>query len=175
MNMLLLRGIVLAAVLGILTAGYFGWRVEQRGIGAAAQKIADQRDVDAIKAQAAQKLQTASKEREIVEEALRVAVRNREDADAANQKTVVALGRKLAAMGVLRDPYAQASGCGGGGGSPATAVASGAGNSARDGAEATGLLSEQLTAFLQQQADEADIVNLAYISCRADLLSLKGD
>jgi len=173
-NMLLIRGLVLAAILGILTAGYFGWRAEQRGIGAAAQKIVDQREVDKIKAEAALALAAAVKGKDTAEEALRLAVRKQEDTDAKNQKTVVEFRRKLAAVGVLRDPYAKASGCGSGSSGPATAVAAASSPGAIDGAETAGVLSKELAGFLQQQADEADTVNLAYISCRADLLGLKG-
>lgn len=174
MSMLAIRALVLAAVIGMLTVSYFGWRAEQRSIGAAQQREIDQREVDKLKAQAALALAAAVKGKDTAEEALRVAVRTQEDKDAKNQKTVVEFRRQLAAVGVLRDPYAKASGCGGGSSGPATAVAAASSPGTSDGAEAAGVLSKELTGFLQQQADEADAVNLAYISCRADLLGLKG-
>lgn len=174
MSMLLIRGLVVAAVLGLLTAGYFGWRAEQRGIGAAAQRVVDQQEVDKLKAAAARELAAAVAGKDKAEEALRIAVRKQEDTDAKNQKTVVEFRRQLAAVGVLRDPYAKAGGCGSGSSGPTTAVAAAPSAGASNGAETTGVLSKELAGFLQQQADEADAVNLAYISCRADLLGLKG-
>lgn len=174
MSGLLIRGLVLAAVLGVLTAGYFGWRAEQRSIGAAAQKVIDQREVDKIKAEAALALAAAVKGKDTAEAALRAATAAQEEKDVANQKTIATLGRQLSALGVLRDPYAKASGCGSGSSGPATAVAAAPRPGASDVTETTGLLSKELTGFLRQQADEADAINAAYISCRADLLGLKG-
>lgn len=167
---LLLRGLVLAAVLGMLTAGYFGWREHQRAIGAQAQRIIDQQEMDKLKTEAMLKLETALKAKAEAEKKLRDAATAQGVKDAKNQNTVAELTARLGALsaagaGRLRDPN-QASGCGGGGsGSPGTATA-GSGIGASDAPQAGGLLSPQLTGLLQRLTAEADAINLAYISCR---------
>ena len=169
-NGLLLRGVILAAVLGILTAGYFGWRAEQRSIGAAAQKAIDQQEMDKLKAEAMLKLEAALKAKAEAEKKLRDAATAQGIKDAKNQNTVAGLTSRLAALtaagaGRLRDPN-QTSGCGGGGsGAPGTATA-GSGAGAGDAPQAGGLLSPQLTGLLQRLTAEADAINLAYISCK---------
>lgn len=96
--------------------------------------------------------------------------------DAQNRKAVAALSDRLRAAGGptlrLRDPF-QIGGCGGGGGSPAPQGASSAVGSGDNPAEAGGLLSAQLTGLLGRLTREADDINVAYISCRADAQSLR--
>lgn len=167
---LFLRGVILAAVLGILTAGYFGWRGHQREIGAQAQRVIDQQEVDRIKAEAMLKLEVALKAKAEAEKKLRDAATAQGVKDAKNQNTVAGLTSRLADLtaagaGRLRDPN-QTSGCGGGGsGAPGTATA-GSGAGASDAPQTGGLLSPQLTGLLQRLTAEADAINLAYISCR---------
>jgi len=167
---LMLRGVILTAVLGILTAGYFGWRGHQREIGAHAQRIIDQQEVDKIKAEAMLKLEAALKGKAEAEKKLRDAATAQGVKDAKNQNTVAGLTARLAALaaantGQLRDPI-QTSGCGSSsGGAPSTATAS-AGAGTDDASQAGGLLSPQLTGLLQRLTAEADAINLAYISCR---------
>jgi hypothetical protein len=98
-----------------------------------------------------------------------------ETADAKNTAVVADLERRLRVnagpAGRLRDP--NATGCGGGGGSPKASNPAGPSNSAADSADAGGLFSVGATALLQRLTHEADEVNLAYISCRADALSVR--
>jgi hypothetical protein len=88
--------------------------------------------------------------------------------DAGNKKTVDTLSarlRDLAVNGRLRDPHA---GRGGGSGGASGADAAGPGNRPDNGAGNSGLLSEDLTGLLGRLLVEADEINNAYISCRAD-------
>ena len=111
------------------------------------------------------------------EQTLQAFKNQQEIRDAENKRVVGALADQLraaaGAAGRLRDPNARLAGCGGGGGGTAAADPARAGGGAPDAAEAAGLLSKQLTEFLLNQAAEADQVNLAYISCRADSFNLR--
>lgn len=73
--------------------------------------------------------------------------------------------------GRLRDPNAK--GCGRGGESAASTPASGPVSGPTDPAQADGLLSAQLTGLLQRLTREADDINDAYATCRADALNLR--
>lgn len=101
------------------------------------------------------------------------ALRDQEKKDASTKTQVADLQRRLDAAvarnaGRLRDP----NGCGAPR-QPAGAAAPAAEHRAADRAEADGLLSAQLTGLLQRLAREADEVNAAYASCRADALRLR--
>lgn len=93
-----------------------------------------------------------------------------EKEDAINEKTVSILADKLRALagpaGRLRDPYQ--TGCGVGGGNAQSQSVGGTQSGQGNGAEAGWLLSPELTQFLLTKDNEADAINLAYISCRAD-------
>jgi hypothetical protein len=98
--------------------------------------------------------------------------------DANNKTTVTDYERRLRAAaghaGRLRDPNATyATGCGCGSGSAQSTNPTGAGHRADDVAEAAGLFSVGATALLQRLTREADDINLAYASCRADALSIR--
>lgn len=94
--------------------------------------------------------------------ALNVVKANQEVEDVKNAKTVQRLARQLRDAagpdGRLRDPNAVNS-CPG--------TDSGNGSGAGDGAEAGGLLSVQLSNLLEEKLQEADDINVAYISCRS--------
>jgi len=175
---LVLRGLVVAAVLGIVTTLYFSWQSHQRGIGAQAQYLEDKAVMDGLKAAAAAKLAEVTAQRDATEQVLRKLKDEQEIKDAKNKTTTAALATKLAAMsaaagGRLRDPNAE-TGCGGSGGSssrPPTATAS---DSNDDGAKTGGLLSTQLSGLLQRLNAEADEINNAYASCRATLMQEEG-
>lgn len=89
--------------------------------------------------------------------------------DVDHEKTVAALSAELrrsaGAAARLRDPHAAA--C------PAGAVAIAPGAGPDDGAQAGGLLSAELTELLQRLTREADDINNAYASCRADSISVR--
>lgn len=82
-----------------------------------------------------------------------------------------ALSRDAGGLG-LRDPNAAGCRCGGGGAEGAAPPAAGQG--AGGGAQAPGLLSVQLERLLLRLTREADDVNGAYESCRADALNVRG-
>lgn len=132
--------------------------------------------VDKQKVEAAGKLADETGKVLKIERELGAARAAQETRDAKNRKTVAGLERRLADAaaangGRLRDP--NAAGCGGSGGSAETAVAAGADDRAGDGAKTGGLLSVQLSDLLRARLRDADEINIAYASCRADSLKLR--
>jgi hypothetical protein len=168
---LLLRGLAVAALL----AGAYALErhIEQRGYDRAAAEYTAA--IQKLQAEAATTLAAETAKTRSAEQELATAKNNQELKDATHQKTIAGLSDRLRSAagpaGRLRDPNATQ--CGGSGGSPpgdpATATAAGP----TDGGEAGGLLSEQLTQFLFEQAASADELNNAYISCRADAMNVR--
>lgn len=93
------------------------------------------------------------------------ALQEKKDADAKSR--IARLQRELDALGRLRDP--NANGCGGGGGSSTPGVPQADAGGAADAAQTGGLLSAELSGLLRRLWREADEVNVAYASCRAQL------
>jgi hypothetical protein len=109
------------------------------------------------------------------EQALALLKTQREKTDATNKQTVVALSDRLAQLASsnrLRDPHATA-GCGCGGDTAPAATATAAGPGHADPAQTAGVLSAELTGLLQQLTREADEINIAYASCRADAIDMR--
>ena len=169
---LLARALALVAVLG----GLF-WvvrHIEQRGYDRA------QADCLAARAQlhaeATAILAAETDKTRLAEQALANLKNQQEMQDAANQKTVDDLSDRLrraaGPAGRLRDPNAPQ--CGPGGGAPPRDFAPTAVAGAADRAEAGGLLSEQLSGLLRRLSREADDINAAYASCKADALGVRG-
>jgi len=164
--------IVLLSILAIVSGGKQIIKAHDAGVRAE-QKELDQKEVDAVKAEARQ---TLDKERAKVAEqdqALRDMKDQQELLDDKHQEKVADLKTQLARIAGpaqrLRDPNAaKDSGCRNSGGSATkdlTATASlGSGGAAQTG----GLLSAELTRLLLQLTKEADDINNAYASCRAD-------
>jgi hypothetical protein len=94
--------------------------------------------------------------------------KRRNDSKAASQALANAASKH---GGRLRDPYSTGCRCSGASAQsqPAAAAASSEGHPA----DGSGLLSEQLTIFLREQARLADQINDAYAACRADSLSVR--
>jgi hypothetical protein len=97
-----------------------------------------------------------------------------EKKDANNQAVIDAQARRLADAaaahgGQLRDP----NGCGRGGASPEGQGGAAAGTGEEHRAEAGGLLSAQLSRLLGKLTREADNINAAYESCRADAVNVR--
>jgi hypothetical protein len=97
-----------------------------------------------------------------------------EKKDANNKATIDAQARRLADAaaahgGQLRDP----NGCGRGGASPEGQGGAAAGTGEEHRAEAGGLLSAQLSRLLGKLTREADDINAAYESCRADAVNVR--
>ncbi len=162
------------AVAALLAGAYAIERhVEQRGYNRAAAEYTAA--IQRLQAEAAATLATETAKTSSAEQALDTAKNNQELKDAAHQKTIAGLSDRLriaaGPAGRLRDPNATQ--CGGSGGSPpgdpATATAAGA----ADRAEAGRLLSEPLTELFQRLTRDADDINAAYASCRADAYTLR--
>ncbi len=157
-------------------AGMYGlWRhVEQRGY-ARAQAVYEA-EINRVKTQAAAALAQETERVLLIEQALHQSKNDQDLKDAQNRQTIAGLSDRLrSAAGPacrLRDPNAapQCRGSGGGPpGDPAPAAAAGA----ADRAQADGLLSEPLAELLQRIAREADDINAAYASCRADAYTVR--
>ena len=165
----------LATVLGLLLALLLGVRaIDQRGYQRATAEASTA--LEAQKRQAAAVLATETAKTQAAQQALRDFKTNQDIQDAKAQSTVADLSRRLRQLadqsGRLRDPHAP--GCGGSSGSAPSEAAPAASGGAADPAEAGGLLSEQLGGLLQRLAFEADTINVAYISCRADAYTVRG-
>lgn len=169
---LIWRGLALLALL----AGIYALErhIEQRGYDRARNDCAT--SLALLQASAATSLAEQTAKTLSAEQALRVANNKQDLQDATHQKTIMDLSDRLrraaGPAGRLRDP--NTSQCGGSGHSPpgdaATATAAGP----ADRAQAGGLLSEPLTELLQRLARDAEDINAAYASCRADAFTLRG-
>lgn len=165
--------LVMAALVGGTT-----WatnQLEARGEARATAKyevaLAKQRE-DAQKELDAAKLKTQE-----TESLLRESKINQEHKDAENAQVISKQRKDLAYLagtaGRLFDPNYKGPGCRDGGSGPASPDTGGAQSGNGDTTEAGGLLSEELSGLLQQQAAEADSINAAYLSCRADAFKLR--
>lgn len=156
------------------------------GLLAWTAKAIDQRGYDRARAEADAKIQkqkaeaaaTLAAETEKVRERSRfmnAMLTNQNLKDSTHEKTVADLADRLrlaaGPAGRLRDPHA--TGCGGGGGGTPAGSVSSADGGAADRTEAGGLLSAELTQLLQHLAREADAINVAYTSCRADAYTVR--
>lgn len=104
------------------------------------------------------------------------AFKNEQDLKDANHQTIItAMSTRMRGLagpaGRLRDP--NQAGCGNGGGSTPSADPTAPADRANDTAEAGGLLSAELSGLLQQRTQEADVINIAYTSCRADAFKVR--
>lgn len=133
--------------------------------------------VDAQKAEAAKLLADETEKVASAEKKLADALAAREKSDAQNKTTVAGYRSQLAAAagpsGRLRDPNAEAGGCRSSGGSTEGKAVASAKSGPGDSSNGAGLLSKELTEFLLTKAEEADRVNIAYLSCREDALSVR--
>ena len=178
------RVVAVAAAAGAL---YALWaHVDQRGY-ARAQSVYEAK-ISRLKTEATTQLAQETERVLLIEQALHQSKNNQDLKDDQNRQTIDGLSARLRALAGpagpagptgsavrLRDPNFQAGAaqCRGGGdrspGDPAAAAAAGA----TDRSEAGGLLSEQLSELLQRLAREADDINAAYASCRADAYTVR--
>ncbi|MBU2539155.1 MAG: hypothetical protein KKH22_12035 [Proteobacteria bacterium] len=162
-----------AAVLlvALLVAGYSFWANHQQGIGEARATAAYNKAIDDQKLTAAATLALETAKTVAIEKRLQDLKNRQEVKDANNKKITAALTARLHDLtdphGRLRDPHADAE-CGSRSGGTNDSNAAGPGNSPDHGTEATGILSAELSGLLQRLTIEADEINNAYISCRAD-------
>ena len=163
-------GVVLLLLAALL---FFEQHIEQRG--ADRQLLVDQAAADAQKIETGKSLAAETAKVHAAEQSLQKLTNAQNVKDYDHEKTVADLSDRLrhaaGPTGRLRDPHA--AGCGGGGGITQGDIAGPAGDRSGDAAQADGLLSEQLTGLLQRLAREADTVNDAYSSCRAQAISVR--
>lgn len=171
--------IKIAAVVALLVVLFVGEQtIERRGYDRAMYEAQSQ--IEGSKRAAADRLALEIQRTSRAEQALQTAKNTQELKDANHQKTVESLSDRLRALahssGRLRDPYSvQAAGCGAGGGSTPGEAAPAPGGRPGDPAEAGGLLSAELGGLLQRLTREADDINVAYTSCRADAYAVRGN
>lgn len=163
---------LLVALVACLFAGVKG--IDQRGYNRA--KAEATAALEEQKREADRLMATETAKTREAEEALRSAKQFQDNKDVQAQSTVADLSRRLRQLtagntGRLRDPNAPECGRGGGGTEAQAATTARAGP--EDGAQAGGLLSEQLSELLQRHAAEADSINAAYASCRADAFAMR--
>ena len=163
--------LVICAV-AIVAYSYYQQQVGESRATAAYNTAIDRQKLDAGAALARETGKTRQAEQTLQ------AFKNQQEIDDAKNKLVVgALADQLraaaGAAGRLRDPNARPAGCGSGGGCAPGADPARAGGGAADAAETRGLFSKEASGLFQQLTREADEVNVAYISCRADSLSLR--
>lgn len=161
-----IAGVILSAA---LIGGYLAWESHQQGIGEARATATYNEKIEIQKKEAADVLKKETAKVAAAEKALQHFKNIQEVKDAGNKKITDNLSARLRDIagptGRLRDPNA---GRGGDSSGANCGAPAGTGNRPDNGAEAPGLLSAELTRFLQQKLIEADEINLAYISCRAD-------
>lgn len=166
------------AFVALLVALFYGEQyIERLGYDRAMSEA--QAQIEGSKRAAADSLATETAKTRSAEQALQSFKNAQELQDGVHQKTVADLSDRLRRLadshaGRLRDPHAVGAaecGAGGGGtpGQPPTAPA----NRAADPAQAGGLLSAELAGLLQQLTREADDINVAYASCRADAYTVR--
>lgn len=165
------RALAVAALLGGL---YMLERhIEQRGYDRAEADYTAA--IERLHADAAAQLAEEVNKTRAAEQALNEAKNNQELKDATHTQTIASLSDRLrraaGPAGRLRDPNAAP--CGRSGGGPEGGPTATANAGAADHAEAGGLLSEQLSELLQRLAREADDINVAYASCRADAFTVR--
>jgi hypothetical protein len=168
---------ILALLLAIstLAGAFWGYGAHRERQGATATAAIYDAALTKQKSQAATLLANETARVLAQQTQLQYQLQTQEVTDAQSRKTIATLAARVRSLvddaGRLRDP--NAAGCGSGGGGAHADTATGAKSGAGDASAAGGLLSQQLTDFLFAQAADADAVNAAYASCRADSLRLR--
>ena len=147
------------------------WGEHRHDQGVDATRKVYQAAIDRQKADAAKTLANEIARVQNAESDLREAKQLQELKDDKNRKTTADLSDRLRKLGSvdgrLRDPNAQTR-CRNRGGDPFAKDTSPTSISADDATQTDGLLSVQLSELLRERLREADAVNDAYASCRAD-------
>ena len=170
------------AVAAGLVAGFVMWSSHERGIGDARGEARTTARYELIivtlKNDAARVLGVETSKVARITKKLNDNKNTQELADASNKTIVSNLERSLrnalSTAGRLRDPNASAAQCRDSGGGATGSAAASAGGRPDDAAEAGGLFSEEASGLLAELTKEADVVNIAYISCRQDATDLRG-
>lgn len=160
---------IIATILG----GTGAWQVQGWRYGA--REMAQLAALDSQKLQARAALAAETGKTAAAQQVLANTKNEQDLSDAKHQKANELLFARLSAAAGgadrLRDPSAVRRGCSCSGPTAAANAATSAG--ADDKADATGLLSADLTGLLLAQAKAADLINNAYTSCRADAESVR--
>ena len=127
--------------------------------------------INALKAEAQHQLDTETARVTLLNLQLRAFKDTQENEDVVNSKAIALLADKLHTV-QLRDP-GQVAGCRCSSDSTQSTVTTTPGTGTADTTSSTGILSTVATDFLLNQAKIADILNLAYISCRSDAFNLR--
>lgn len=165
----------IAVVLAVLALLIFAEQaIEGRGYDRRATE--DAAAMAAQKIAAAATLATETAKTRTAEQALQAQTNQQEIQDAEHQKAVSDLSSRVRQLvgstGRLRDP--QAAGCGPGSSSATGTAATAPGDRADDASEAGGLLSVGASGLFRRLTREADDINAAYESCRADAYAVRG-
>lgn len=170
--------IKVAVVLGLLLALMWSIKTAVHQIDQGGYKRASAEAAAALekqKREASQALATEKAKTLAAEQALQRQAIQQEYTDAKHQTTVKDLSSRLRLLagrpGGLRDPNAP--GCGGGSGGATGAADASTPGGAADPAQTGGLLSVPLVELLQRAMREADDINVAYASCRADAYAIR--
>lgn len=169
---LLAGGLILALVLG-----YNAWAVHQQDIGEARANARWQQATDELKEQARTTLATETAKAKTATDALRQFKDTQELKDANSRQTIANLrnevraGTRAGGGPGLRDPWAP--GCGSGGSGTQTADPTGANPGDPDRADAGRVVSPELEGLLLDRLAKADVINIAYASCREDARQLR--
>jgi uncharacterized membrane protein YdfJ with MMPL/SSD domain len=158
---------VIAALFGVIHY------IDSRGYARA--KAEDVAAINAQKAEAASKLSAEKDKTSAAEKALAAITHAQELKDHDHEQTIAAMSDRLRSItgpsGRLRDPHA--TGCRSGGGGATSPAITTSSDRAENLAEDSGLLSADLSGLLQRLTREADDINAAYASCRADAFAVR--
>lgn len=164
----------LAAALAVAVVLWSAWQyIDGRGYDRARAECTAA--IDDQKSKAAALLASETAKVRSVEQALQTHLNTQNLKDAENVQVNADKSDRLRAAagpaGRLRDPAA--TGCGGSSAGAPGAATAGAGDRAADNPENAGLLSADFTGLLQRLTREADDINAAYQSCRADAFAVR--
>jgi len=171
----LLSALVLGAALLGLKA--YGAHEYQAGVDATTARY--EAALTKQKNEASQKLaaavaDTRAIERTMQEQQAAAAAKGEQDAKAKRAVEIALAAERKRNGGRVRDPWADTTGRGCGGGNASGAVAADPGKGASDAAAETGLLSLRFSELLAERLSAAETVNEAYALCRADAFTVRG-
>lgn len=174
---LTLKIVAATVAIGAATALYFSWASHQQKIGEDRATAIYNKQIEDLQKRTRVKLSEQNNLVLSAQKDLADFKNAQELKDATNKSKVESLNRRLRDLanlesGRLRDPNADETCRERSNPGPNTSLAR-TGNSNDDASKTSGLLSTALSELLQSVGEEADAINLAYISCRADSQSLR--
>ena len=174
---LTLKIVAATVAIGAATALYFSWASHQQKIGEDRATAIYNKQIEDLQKRTRIKLIEQNNLVLSAQKDLADFKNAQELKDATNKSKVESLNRRLRDLanlesGRLRDPNADETCRERSNPGPDTSLAR-TGDSNDDTPKTSGLLSTALSELLQSVGEEADAINLAYISCRADSQSLR--